>query len=472
MPAGLVLIVPSRKSAVAGDSRLSESLRKLISESTHTPPESSDISVKSLLISLVEPSRNDLRSRVRDISLCCACLSSSSSSSSALITWIPKQLALTAESAFRDLAEAVYGDPEGNVWGKSGDFGVDLSCCIVEYKEKRLVVELLPVVLPLIKDTIKDSCVGGSDDGDEISASSARAPVGHAIIAAHQLLWFVTQVDRPHLGKLCDLVIPCALTALDHWSPQVKGQGMLSFIHLGLNVNPAQLGGYVDVILDACCSNIISNDEIWHLAVEMYEKLLNEMLGHLERQPRDKERRIVWLKFIDPLFSGIGLVLLSNFRRLFPLFFLWIHADDDETVVLALARIHTMVKLTWIRSSPFIPRLVDELVTIYKESAMRKGREEIRTRLSQLWILLYECKPLQFVDAWGKYKDDPDLEALGQFISQRDGAKIKFGKTRKNWAIVTRKKMVTSSRLDILHGIKKQVDACVPEAVEVENSRK
>lgn len=325
------------------------------------------------------------------------------------------------------------------MWGKSGDFGFDLSCCIVEYKEKRLVVELLPVVLPLIKDTIKESCVGGSDDGD-ISASSAKAPVGYAIIAAHQLCWFVTQVDRPHLGKLCDLVIPCALTALDHWSPQVKGQGMFSFIHLGLNVNPAELGGYVDVILEACCSNIVSNDEIWHLAVEMsvllvtstqrnnprspwYEKLLNEMLGHLERLPRDKERRIIWLKFIDPLFSGLGLVLLSHFRRLFPLFFLWIHAVDDKTVELALARIHTMVKLTWIRSSPLIPRLVDELVTVYKESAMRKGREEIRTRLSQLWILLYECKPLQFVDALGKYKDDPDLEALGQFISQRDGTK-------------------------------------------------
>lgn len=30
------------------------------------------------------------------------------------------------------------------------------------------------------------------------------------------------QIDYPHLGKLCNLVIPCALTALDHWSPEVK----------------------------------------------------------------------------------------------------------------------------------------------------------------------------------------------------------------------------------------------------------
>lgn len=33
--------------------------------------------------------------------------------------------------------------------------------------------------------------------------------------------WF-WQVDYPHLGKLCSLVIPGSLTALDHWSPQVK----------------------------------------------------------------------------------------------------------------------------------------------------------------------------------------------------------------------------------------------------------
>lgn len=65
-----------------------------------------------------------------------------------------------------------------------------------------------------------------------------------------------------------------------------------------------------------------------------YEKLLNEMLSHLERQPKNKERRIAWLKHIDPLFSGLGLVLLAHFRRIFPLFFKWMHADDDETVVL------------------------------------------------------------------------------------------------------------------------------------------
>ena len=44
---------------------------------------------------------------------------------------------------------------------------------------------------------------------------------------------------------------------------------MISFIHLAKNVNVAELGGFGDVILDACCQNIVSSDEIWQHAVEM-----------------------------------------------------------------------------------------------------------------------------------------------------------------------------------------------------------
>lgn len=68
--------------------------------------------------------------------------------------------------------------------------------------------------------------------------------------------------------------------------------------------------------------------------VHRFEKMLNEMLSYLERQPRDKERRIAWLKFIEPIFNALGLFLLAHFRRIFPLFFQWMHVDDDETVLL------------------------------------------------------------------------------------------------------------------------------------------
>jgi len=200
------------------------------------------------------------------------------------------------------------------------------------------------------------------------------------------------------------------------------------------NVNAAELSWYEDVILDACCQNIASSDEIWHLVVEMsvvlltsiqrsnprsswFERILGEMLSHLERQSRNKERRVAWLKHIDQLFNVMGLVLLAHFRRIFPLFFKWMHADDDETTLLVLERIHTVIKLTRIRNTPFMERLVDELTTLHKEAAMKVAREEIRAHILQILILLQQCKGSQFEAAWDKHKDDPNLTALTPSLS-------------------------------------------------------
>lgn len=311
---------------------------------------------------------------------------------------------------------------------KIGEMEFDLE---LVSKGKRLIIELMPQVLPLVKDAIKESSIDASDD---ISAASARAPVAYAIIAAYQLRWFTTQVDYPYLGKLSALVIPCALTALDHWSPEVKGQGMLSFIHLANNVSATEISWYEDVILDACCQNIASDDEIWERVVEMsvllvtltqrnnprspwYEKLLSEMLNHLERQPRNKERRVSWLAHIEPLFQSMGLVLLAHFRRIFPLFFLWMHADDDETVILVLEQIKTILRLTWIRNSPFTERLVDELVNLYKEAAVRITCQDIRSHVLETLILLHRSKNSQFEAAWSKHREDLDLTGVHDTFS-------------------------------------------------------
>lgn len=292
----------------------------------------------------------------------------------------------------------------------------------------------MPEILPILKATIKESSIDKSDENDENLAASARVPVGFAILAAYQFRWFVTQVDYPHLGKMVNLIVPCALTLLDHWSPEIKGQGMISFIHLAKNVNAAELGWYEDVILDACCQNIASADEIWGLVVEMsvllvtsiqkrnprspwFERMLNEMLSHLERQPRNKERRVAWLNCIEPVFDAVGLVLLAHFRRIFPLFFVWMHADDDETVLLVLKRLHAVVRLTWVRNTPYTERLVDELVVLYKEAALKTKREEIRTNVLHTLILLEQSKGKQFEAAWGKHKDDPNLSSIAPSLS-------------------------------------------------------
>ncbi|KAL9226654.1 hypothetical protein vseg_002441 [Gypsophila vaccaria] len=401
---------------------LSHPIQQLLSKTPYTPPKSHEVSLKSYIQSLL-PSKNPKNtnhpSKIIDFCLCCAFLCASEGSNSQFVNWVTPQLVDAARLAFQGVSKAGFGEDGGE-----------------------LVVELMPKVLPLIKEKIRESSVGGDgDDGDEISAASSRAPSAYAVVAAYQLRWFVTRVERPHLGEMCGLIVPCALTALDHWSPEVKGQGMISFIHIAKHINAAELGGYGDVILDACRQNIVSDDELWHHAVEMsvllvtllqrhnprspwFEKILNEMLGHLERQPKNKERRVAWLKLIGPLFNCVGLVLLAHFRSLFPLFFQWMHADDDETVLLVLERLVLVVKLTWIRRSPYTTRLVDELAILYKESAMRVAREDIRKLICQITILLQQCKGVEFEATWEKYKDDPNLEILAQSVAKQTTAVV------------------------------------------------
>ncbi|KAK6234293.1 hypothetical protein QUC31_006699 [Theobroma cacao] len=391
-------------------SQLAKPILDSLLKTPYTPEEATKISTKSTLESLLST-----KSSVKDFSLACALLSSSRSSTHELLAWIPSHLSTAAEAAFSDLSKA-YND------------------ALPADEKINLAGQLMPEIVPVLKEKIKESSINKSDEEDEVSAASARAPVGFAILAAYQFRWFVSQVEYPNLGKMVNLVVPCALTCLDHWSPEVKGQGMISFIHVAKNVNAPELGWYGDVILDACCQNIASSDEIWLYVVEMsvllvtciqgdnprsswFEKMLNEMLSHLERQPRNKERCIAWLQFIEPIFNAIGLVLLAHFRRIFPLFFRWMHVDDDETVLLVLKRVQTVIRLTWIRNTPYIDRLVDELIVLFKEAALRTARDEIRTDILDILIMLQQCKGQQFETAWDKHKDDPDLTTLACNLS-------------------------------------------------------
>ncbi|KAK2637321.1 hypothetical protein Ddye_032113 [Dipteronia dyeriana] len=393
--------------------QLTKPILESLNETNYKPPEGGDgTTTKSILYSLLDTvtktTSSEERNAVKDSILALALLISSRTSTHDSLSWIPARVSVAAESVFRVIAGEYFA----------------------AWKEDLVVELLLPETVPYLKEKIKESSIDKENESDEFSAASARAPVVHAILAAYQFRWFVTQVESPRLGELCKLVIPCALTALDHWSPVVKGQGMVAFIHLAKNVSAADIGLYEYVILDVCCQNIPSADEIWELVVEMsvllvtctqrsnshsswFERMLNEMLSHLERQSRNKDRRIAWLKFIEPLFNAVDLVLLAHFRRIFPLFFQWMHADDDETVLLVLKRLQAVIKLTWIRNTPYLERLVDELTKLYKEAALRKGREEIRTDILQILVLLQQCKGMQFEAAWDKYRDDPNLSSLG-----------------------------------------------------------
>ncbi|XP_006656414.2 uncharacterized protein At2g39910 [Oryza brachyantha] len=384
--------------------RIAAPLREFLAAAPYAPPEGSSTSIKSLLASLLPsspPSASGARREAADLLLFCAA-ARAASPEYPVLHWVPVALSDAASAAMEEMAAA-------GGWGDAGE----------------MVVGMMPEVVPPLKDVVKATCV--DTENDEVGVE--KPPKEHAVAAAHQFRWLVSQVTYPKLGDLCWLVIPCALTALDHWSPEVKEQGIVSFMHIVKNVKATELNLYEDAVLDACCHNIPADDELWHRIVEVsvlvltctqrsnprspwYDRMLAEMLGHLERQPLNKKRRVAWLTLIGPVFEAMGLFLLAHFRLLFSLFFQWIHADDDETVLLVLERIHEVIKLTWIRKSPYTSRLVDELVLVYKESATRSTSEVMRNHILETLATLQKCKAQQFEEAWKKHEADADLAML------------------------------------------------------------
>lgn len=174
-----------------------DKLGESISKTKYKPPEGSNVSVKSALESLfpqndtVSDTSKTLICEIRDFSLLCAALASSQFSTSEHLLWIPNSLAIAASSGFQELAKGFCSTYNVENLRNVSELGLELSLLS---DEQKLVVELMPQVMPLLKDKINESSVDKSDDADEITAASARAPVAYAIVASYQLRWFVTQV--------------------------------------------------------------------------------------------------------------------------------------------------------------------------------------------------------------------------------------------------------------------------------------
>uniref|UniRef100_A0A8R7V7T6 Uncharacterized protein n=1 Tax=Triticum urartu TaxID=4572 RepID=A0A8R7V7T6_TRIUA len=180
--------------------RVASPLRSLLATAPYAPPEGSDTSVKSLLASLLpspsEPPTGGAGKEAVDLLLFCAAARAASAEAPAL-HWVPEGLSKAAAAAMEEMA-AMGG------WAGIGE----------------MLVAMMPeAVLPL-KAVLKDTGVDANDAMMMVGA--VKPPKEHAFVAAHQFRWLLSQVNYPKLGDLCWLVIPCALTALDHWSPDVK----------------------------------------------------------------------------------------------------------------------------------------------------------------------------------------------------------------------------------------------------------
>lgn len=60
---------------------------------------------------------------------------------------------------------------------------------------------------------------------------------------------------------------------------------MVTFIHIANNVSTTELSWYEEAILDACCRNIPSSDELWYRVVEVSVLLLTHTQKGNPRSP-------------------------------------------------------------------------------------------------------------------------------------------------------------------------------------------
>jgi len=272
-----------------------------------------------------------------------------------------------------------------------------------------LALKLLPTALPRLKQVLKTGSRSATDD-NLARVTGETDNLACAIVAAHQMVYCLKQVQYPNLGSHSELVIPTVLIALDHYSPLVKRQAMMAFIHLADNLSPTELRWYKDAILDAVTRSVIGCEDLWPVVVQMsvalvtriegknshsqwYPVVMKEMLDELERHRDDEARRTVWMQLITPQLEAMGIVLVAHFKVLLPLLFHWLHANDDTTCLLVLAKLHTIVIHTWPRIPFHAKRIYEELVHVRNEAESRKSGPQIREAVDEVHHLLQLLAP-------------------------------------------------------------------------------
>ncbi|XP_021717886.1 uncharacterized protein LOC110685662 [Chenopodium quinoa] len=199
---------------------------------------------------------------------------------------IPQHLTISANSAIRALSEAVYGDSDPNL-----------------RFEKRLIVELIPKVVHLIKETIKESSIGGG----EISAASSRVPT--VCIRDQDSLTLKAAIES--------LLMEHSLTF-----SQVRGQG-----YDGASNMQGSINGLKTLILNECSQAYFvhcfahqlqltqvalakKNSDCGWLFVDVLAPLLNFVGGSPKRKEflREKQRQgVVEALSLGEIESGTGL---------------------------------------------------------------------------------------------------------------------------------------------------------------------
>lgn len=146
--------------------RLTNPILDSLKKTNYTLPESTTVSVKSILCTLLDSEAAPDEQKLKHVTLALALLISSRTSIHESLTWIPERISASAESVLHAISK---------------EFGA-------------VLLNLLPELVPLLKERIKESSIDIDNESDQVTAASARAPVVLAILAAYQFRWFATQV--------------------------------------------------------------------------------------------------------------------------------------------------------------------------------------------------------------------------------------------------------------------------------------
>ncbi|KAL3684325.1 hypothetical protein R1sor_002347 [Riccia sorocarpa] len=348
----------------------------------------------NMSVSSKAPFGNEL---VEGLILCCATFAGGDAEDSSAVLWTTKEHRELAKSLIISLhtfSVAYHAPGSKEVSTEEHSFS-ECSCSLMAHH--------LPSLLPRLKQVIKGEA-GPSGEG----VSDASSSLSSSIVAAHQMEWCLRQLGRQNLASHVSLIMPCVLTAMDHFSREVKGYGMRSLLHVVQNSSAAEFQWNKDVVLDAVCRNLIGSEELWPVAVKLavttvtsyegnnlrsswYREIFSRMLEELDRQRDVQARRVVWLQEITPQLEAMGLVLVVHFSKLLPLLYHWLHAPDDTTCLLVLARLRTLIISTWPRVPAHMKRLTVEVVQTYYEASSRKAAVDVQTAAVDVLQLLKLC---------------------------------------------------------------------------------
>ncbi|KAL2652509.1 hypothetical protein R1flu_020637 [Riccia fluitans] len=352
---------------------------------------------KKVWVSTEAPFGNEL---VGGLILCCATFAGGGAENSGAVLWTTKEHGELATSFIICLHKSLNA-PRSNPL--NGDHsGSECSGDLVSLH--------LPSLLPRLKQIIKGESVSGEglrDFSGNLSSS---------VIAAHQMEWCLQQLEHQKLALHIPLIMPCVLTAMDHFSREVKGYAMRSLLHLAKNLSATEFQWNKDVVLDAVCRNLTGSEELWPTAVKLavktvtcyegdnvrsswYRQIFNGMLEELDRQRDSQERRVVWLQEITPQLEAMGLILVVHFSKLLPLLYYWLHAPDDTTCLSVLARLRTIIIYTWPRVPAHMQRLTMEVVKTYYEASSRKAVVDVQTAAVEVLQLLKLCGGQEVAEA-------------------------------------------------------------------------